>query len=163
MPKVFLLILPFLCAVVSCRTTSTSHAEGNAETAPDAFVQSSVEQIERDTLANDRKAEALALESEWLKLHVLVVEAEKYACECRDSELKLAAQMAHFGSIDQRIPREGFINSEQRARWNAQLEGRKKARITAEARANLLRRDLEDLRVEIVKEGFSVPTGSLVY
>jgi len=75
----------------------------------------------------------------------------------------LAAQMAQFGSMDQRIPGEGFINSEQRVRWNAQLEGRKKVRITAEARANLLRRDLEDLRVEIVKEGFSVPTGSLVY
>jgi len=163
LPKVFLLVLPFLGAVVSCRTTGTSHADGNAETAPDAFVQSSVEEIEQDTLANDRKAQALALESEWLKLRVLVVEAEKYACECLDSELKLAAQMAQFGSMDQRIPGEGFINSEQRVRWNAQLEGRKKARITAEARANLLRRDLEDLRVEIVKEGFSVPTGSLVY
>ncbi len=64
--------------------------------------------------------------------------------------------------MDQRIPGEGFINGEQRVRWNAQLEIKKKARVTAEARANLLRRDLEDLRVEIGQAGFSVTSGPIV-
>jgi len=97
-----------------------------------------------------------------LDLRAQLVEAEKYAIECRASELTLAAQMAKFGSIDQRMPREGFINAEQRVRWNAQLEIKKKARVTAEARASLLRRDLKDLHLEIDQAGFSVSQGPIV-
>ena len=118
--------------------------------------------INQAILENQKHGRALAFESEWLDLRAQVVEAEKYASECRASELTLASQMAKFGSMDQRIPREGFINAEQRVRWNAQLEIKKKARITAEARANLLRRDLEDLRIEIEQAGFSVSQGPII-
>ena len=121
-----------------------------------------MDDINKAIQENQKHGRALAFESEWLDLRTQVVEAEKYTSECRASELTLAGQMANFGSMDQRIPGEGFINAEQRVRWNAQLEIKKKARVTAEARANLLRRDLEDLRVEIERAGFSISQGPIV-
>jgi hypothetical protein len=121
-----------------------------------------VDNINQAIEENQKHGRALAFESEWLDLRAQLVEAEKYAIECRASELTLAAQMAKFGSIDQRMPREGFINAEQRVRWNAQLEIKKKARVTAEARASLLRRDLKDLHLEIDQAGFSVSQGPIV-
>ena len=162
MPKAFFFVLVTLCAACSCRTTSPLLTESQGEATADGFIHGSVEEINQGIEENQNHGRALAFESEWLDLRAQVVEAEKYASECRASELTLAGQMAKFGSMDQRIPGEGFINAEQRVRWNAQLEIKKKARVTAEARANLLRRDLEDLRVEIGQAGFSVTSGPIV-
>ena len=162
MPKAFSFVLVTLCAASSCRTTSSLPTESPAESATDGFTQGSVDDINQAIEENQKHGRALAFESEWLDLRAQLVEAEKYAIECRASELTLAAQMAKFGSIDQRMPREGFINAEQRVRWNAQLEIKKKARVTAEARASLLRRDLKDLHLEIDQAGFSVSQGPIV-
>jgi hypothetical protein len=162
LPKAFFFVLVTLCAASSCRTTSSLPAESPAEAKTDGFIHGSLDDINQAIKENHKHGRALAFESEWLDLRTQVVEAEKYASECRASELTLAGQMAKFGSMDQRIPGEGFINAEQRVRWNAQLEIKKKARVTAEARANLLRRDLEDLRVEIEQAGFSVSQGPIV-
>ena len=67
-----------------------------------------------------------------------------------------------FGSFDQRLPRTGFINDEERTRWNGQLEVKRANRITSEARASLLRRDLHDLSKSIEKEGYSMPAGLVI-
>lgn len=162
MPKALFFVLVTLCAVIACRTTSNLPTESKVEPNRDGFIHGSIEEINQAIEVNQKQGRALAYESEWLKLRAQVVDAEKYVSECRASELTLAGQMAKFGSMDQRIPGEGFINAEQRVRWNAQLEMKKKARVTAEARANLLRRDLEDFRVEIGQAGFSVPSGPMV-
>ena len=95
--------------------------------------------------------QSLQFESEWLKLRSQLIDAEKYALECRIAELKLAAEMTRFGSFDQKFPGQGFITDIQRDRWNTQLETKKATRITAEARANLLLRDLKDFEDNINK------------
>jgi len=162
LPKALFFVLVTLCAVIACRTTSNLPTESKVEPNRDGFIHGSIDDINQAIEVNQKQGRTLAYESEWLKLRAQVVDAEKYVSECRASELTLAGQMAKFGSMDQRIPGEGFINAEQRVRWNAQLEMKKKARVTAEARANLLRRDLEDLRIEIGQAGFSVPSGPMV-
>ena len=153
-------ILPLLCAVSSCRTGNNVDVDPVSRAPTDAFVHGSIEEINQQVLDNERQAKSLNWESKWLSLRARVVEAEKYACECRDSELKLAAQMAGFGAMDKKFSQGGFISDEQRNHWNTELRMKKDLRIGANARANLLRRDLEDLRKKILKEGISVPEGS---
>jgi hypothetical protein len=70
--------------------------------------------------------------------------------------------LARFGSLDKKLPGEGFIGGNQRVHWNAQLESMRSSTITAEARANLLRRNLFDLRQKIVDLGYQVPAGPVV-
>ncbi|MEK9772980.1 MAG: hypothetical protein VW576_05390 [Opitutae bacterium] len=147
--------------VTGCQTGSQPGIGQMQTDQIDGFTQKSFEKISLGQQENEEQKKSLNLESEWLKLRAQVVEAEKYACECRSSELNLVAEMARFGSFDQRLPESGFINEEERTRWNAQLEMKKTARVTAEARANLLRRDLHDLCKKIDQEGFQAPVGSV--
>ncbi len=154
--------LVIVVAVTACKTNRLPDPKLPDHGQVDGFSEVSYEKILSKLEKNKVLAKSLQLESEWLRLRALVVEAEKYSCECRTSELELATEMARFGSFDQRLPDGGFINDEQRTRWNAQLEVKKSTRITAEARANLLRRDLDDLKEKIIKEGYQVPVDSVI-
>jgi hypothetical protein len=128
----------------------------------DGFSHNSLVEVIQQAKDNQRKKKSLLLESKWLKLRLQVVEAEKYACSARSAELELASEMARFGSLDKKLSGEGFIGGNQRIYWNSQLESMRSSTITAEARANLLRRDLFDLRQKIVDLGYQVPEGSVV-
>lgn len=156
--------LLFFCliGISSCHFNRTATIDSDLPSKADGFSHNSFVKISQQAEENHRKKKSLVLESEWLKLRLQVVEAEKYACSTRSAELELAAEMARFGSLDKKLPGEGFIGGNQRAHWNAQLESMHSSTITAEARANLLRRDLFDLRKKIVDLGYQVPEGPVV-
>ena len=162
MLKVYFFPLLFFYWLTACQSGRSLNYTETKEVPLDGFSDISYEKItaELEDVQNNRKS--LQFEAEWLNLCTMVVDAEKYACECRLTELKLAKQMAKFGSFDHRMPDHGFIDDAERDRWNAQLEVKKSSRITAEARANLLRRDLSDLTEKIVDAGYQVPLGSVI-
>ena len=154
-------IFIWLISVTACQTSHQSNAGLVDSQSVDGFSSGSAETVSSLLDQNKARQKSLNLESKWLKLRSQVVEAEKYASECRISELELSAEMARFGAFDQRLPRGGFISQEQRTFWNAELEVKKTARITAEARANLLKRDLQDLRENIAQQGYQTPISSV--
>lgn len=153
MYKLIPFYLVFLLIFSGCQS---GRSLDSSEKPEDAFTQSSFEEISLELKEQDDLKQSLQFESEWLKLRSQFIDAEKYARECRIAELKLAAEMARFGSLDQRLPGQGFITDVQRDRWNTQLETKKATRITAGARANLLLRDLKDLEDNINKAGYQV-------
>ena len=155
------LILALVSVLSACNYHRVDSKESTSKASYDGFVQGSSEKVALQIEENILLEKSLIYESQWLKLRARVVEAEKFACECRSSELKLAIEMANYGNFDQRIPGEGFINEEQRIHWNAELQAIKATRITAEARASLLRRDLKDLRKKMMEQGYEVPEGSI--
>ena len=159
--KTFFISL-LLAWVAGCQSGRDPTAGQLGKGTLDGFEHRSYESIAAKLKKSEDRKKSLILEGEWLKLRAQVVDAEKYACECQLSELSLALEMARFGSFDQRLPRTGFINDEERTRWNAQLEVKRANRITAEARASLLRRDLHDLSKSIEKEGYSIPAGLVI-
>jgi len=151
-----------LILFLSACQVSNKAPSGAKDTIPtDGFAKDSYEEISRQLQESIDHEMSLNQESAWLNLRLQVVEAEKFATQCRSSELKLAAEMSRFGSLDKRLPKGGFIKEEERIRWNAQLDVKKSARITAEARANLLRRDLKDLTEKLLKDGYQAPAGSV--
>tara|TARA_B100002019_G_scaffold120056_1_gene103050 strand:- start:1761 stop:2252 length:492 start_codon:yes stop_codon:yes gene_type:complete len=151
--KLISFYLVFLLIFSGCQS---GRSLDSSEKPEDAFTQSSFEEISLELKEQEDLKQSLQFESEWLKLRSQFIDAEKYARECRIAELKLAAEMARFGSLDQRLPGQGFITDVQRDRWNTQLETKKATRITAVARANLLLRDLKDLEDNINKAGYQV-------
>ena len=151
-----------LVGISSCHFNRTVNIDSDLPSKADGFSHNSFVEIIQQAENNQRKKKSLVLESEWLKLRLQVVEAEKYACSARSAEFELASEMARFGSLDKKLPGEGFIGGHQRIHWNAQLESMRSSTITAEARSNLLRRDLFDLRQKIVDLGYQVPKGSVV-
>jgi hypothetical protein len=151
-----------LIGISSCSFNRTANINSDHPSKADGFSNNSYIEISQQAEENRRKKKSLVLESEWLKLRLQVVEAEKYACSARSAELELASEMARFGSLDKKLPGEGFIEGNQRIHWNAQLESMHSSTITAEVRANLLRRDLFDLRKKIVDLGYQVPEGPVV-
>ncbi len=153
MYKLISFYLVFLLIFSGCQS---GRSLDSSEKPEDAFTQSSFEEISLELKEQEDLKQSLQFESEWLKLRSQFIDAEKYARECRIAELKLAAEMARFGSLDQRLPGQGFITDVQRDRWNTQLETKKATRITAVARANLLLRDLKDLEDNINKAGYQV-------
>ena len=154
----------FFCLIAfsSCHFNRTGSVDSDLLSKADGFSHNSFVEISQQAQENQQKKKALVLESEWLKLRLQVVGAEKYACSARSAELELASELARFGSLDKKLPGEGFIGGNQRVHWNAQLESMRSSTITAEARANLLRRDLFDLRQKIVDLGYQVPAGPVV-
>jgi hypothetical protein len=154
----------FLCliGISSCHFNRTATIDSDLLSKADGFSHNSFVEISQQAQENQQKKKALVLEFEWLKLRLQVVGAEKYACSARSAELELASELARFGSLDKKLPGEGFIGGNQRVHWNAQLESMRSSTITAEARANLLRRDLFDLRQKIVDLGYQVPAGPVV-
>jgi len=154
----------FLCliGISSCHFNRAATIDSDLLSKADGFSHNSFVEISQQAQENQQKKKALVLESEWLKLRLQVVGAEKYACSARSAELELASELARFGSLDKKLPGEGFIGGNQRVHWNAQLESMRSSTITAEARANLLRRDLFDLRQKIVDLGYQVPAGPVV-
>ena len=152
----------FLIGISSCSFNRTANIDSDHPSKADGFSHNSFVEIIQQAEENQRKKKSLILESEWLKLRLQVVEAEKYACSARSAELELASEMARFGSLDKKLSGEGFIGENQRIHWNAQLESKRSSTIIAEARANLLRRDLFDLRQKIVDLGYQVPEGPVV-
>ena len=115
-------------------------------------------QIEENSL----KYNKLSDETDWLILRAKIVDAEKSACDARKSELKIAQEMARYGSLNANLSEQNeFIDQEQKVLWNARLEQRRNLRMKAEARARLLHRDLSDLRLKLVEKGYKVPANSV--
>lgn len=144
----------FIVAVTACRTSRTPVSSTGA-----GFSEDSYEKILTRIEENKVLGNSINLESEWLTKRLEIVKAKKYAQMCLDTELRLAADMSKFGSFDQRLPSGGFINDEERVRWEAQLKAKKSSRILAEARVNLLRRDLNEIEEKIIEKGYRVPIG----
>ena len=156
--------LVFFClaGLSSCQSSRTATTKPEHPPQLDGFSHNSFDDISQQAEENQRKQKSLAFESEWLKLRLQVVEAERYVCSARSAELELASEMSRFGSLDKKLPGEGFIRGNHRSLWNARLESMHSSTITAEARANLLRRDLFDLKQKIVDLGYHVPEGPVV-
>jgi len=151
-----------LAGLSSCQSSRTATTKPEHPPQLDGFSHDSFLEISQQAEENQRKQKSLAFESDWLKLRLQVVEAERYVCSARSAELELASEMSRFGSLDKKLPGEGFIRGNHRSLWNARLESMHSSTITAEARANLLRRDLFDLKQKIVDLGYHVPEGPVV-
>ena len=160
--KRFLLSYSLVIGLTACQSNHRMVSDAGKEQAIDGFAEKNYHGLLSGVKLEKARGEALRFESEWLKLRAQVVLAESYASDCRLSELELSAEMSQFGSLNQKLSQAGFITEDQRKHWNARLEVKKTNRINAEARANLLLRDLNDLNRQITKSGYKVLEGSII-
>jgi hypothetical protein len=160
--KGFFLTVLLVFGLTACQSNRQKGSGAGKVQSLDGFKEQNYQGLLSAVKLEKNRAQALRFESEWLKLRTQVVLAESYASDCRLSELELSAKMSQFGSLNQKLSEDGFITVNQRKHWNAQLEVKKTNRINAEARANLLRRDLHDLRQEITKSGYKVAGGAII-
>ena len=160
--KDFFLTYLLVFGLTACQSSHQTGSGAGKEQPLDGFAKQNYQGLQSAVKIEKAWAQALRFESEWLKLRAQVVLAESYASDCRLSELELSAEMSQFGSLNQKLSQDGFITDDQRKQWNAQLAVKRTNRIHAEARANLLRRDLNDLKQEIAKSGYKVAEGSII-
>ena len=98
------------------------------------------------------------MEVKWLVLRQKIVLAEIDAKLAKESEVRLALEMARFGEMEKMLPgEEGFIEQGQRRAWETRLRVRKEETAKAEAKVRLLIRDMNDLLGKLAHRGFKPP------
>ena len=98
------------------------------------------------------------MEMKWLVLRQKLVLAEIDTKLAKESEVKLAVEMARFGEMEKMLPgEEGFIDSSQRKAWGTRLRVRREETAKAEAKVRLLVRDMNDLLGNLTYRGFKPP------
>ena len=96
-------------------------------------------------------------------MRLKIVNAEKELNQAQLSRLSLEAGLARFEMINIKFPaEEGFMREQERLSWQARLQSRENDVLKARAQLNLYQRESDELRFEISKVGFSVPSISLV-
>ena len=111
---------------------------------------------EKNDLESQRKL--LEMEVKWLVLRQKIVLAEIDAKLAKESEVRLALEMARFGEMEEMLPgEEGFIEQGQRRAWETRLRVRKEETAKAEAKVRLLIRDMNDLLGKLAHRGFKPP------
>lgn len=102
----------------------------------------------------------LEMEVKWLVLRQKIALAEIDAKLAKESEVRLALEMARFGEMEKMLPgEEGFIEQGQRRAWETRLRVRKEETAKAEAKVRLLIRDMNDLLGKLAHRGFKPPVG----
>jgi len=100
------------------------------------------------------------MEVKWLVLRQKIVLAEIDAKLAKESEVRLALEMARFGEMEKMLPgEEGFIEQGQRRAWETRLRVRKEETAKAESKVRLLIRDMNDLLGKLAHRGFKPPVG----
>ena len=100
------------------------------------------------------------MEMKWLVLRQKIVLSEIDAKLAKESEVKLALDMARFGEMEKMLPgEEGFIEQGQRRAWETRLRIRKEETAKAEAKVRLLVRDMNDLLGKLTHLGYKPPVG----
>ena len=113
---------------------------------------------EKNELESQRKL--LEMEVKWLVLRQKIALAEIDAKLAKESEVRLALEMARFGEMEKMLPgEEGFIEQGQRRAWETRLRVRKEETAKAEAKVRLLIRDMNDLLGKLAHRGFKPPVG----
>lgn len=113
---------------------------------------------EKSDLESQRKL--LEMEVKWLVLRQKIALAEIDAKLAKESEVRLALEMARFGEMEKMLPgEEGFIEQGQRRAWETRLRVRKEETAKAEAKVRLLIRDMNDLLGKLAHRGFKPPVG----
>ena len=121
------------------------------------------EDLNANILVLERQRNALQYELQWLRARAKVARAEMELILALLSEKRLMAEMKRFSDKNQ-----GFASSDEfRSRqyqisWTAKLQERGKEDSKARAQVNLFSRELNELRFEISKNGFSSPSKRLV-
>jgi len=151
----------FLAFLISCNpkvvNTSTSVNQGHVHTRADGNAYNH----EREILEKENLR--IELEKKWISMRLKIVNAEKELNQAQLSRLSLEAGLARFEMINIKFPaEEGFMREQERLSWQARLQSRENDVLKARAQLNLYQRESDELRFEISKVGFSVPSISLV-
>tara|TARA_S200000501_G_C20530757_1_gene615545 strand:+ start:112 stop:615 length:504 start_codon:yes stop_codon:yes gene_type:complete len=157
-PTLFILCLLFFSSCGERKKQKISWVEGQG-TATD---QGS-EDLNAHYLVLERQRNALQYELQWLGARAKVARAEMELNLALSAEKRLMTEIRRFSDKNQ-----GFANSDElqskqyQISWDAKLEARGKEVTKARAQVNLFSRELNELRFEISKNGFSSPAKGLV-
>ena len=106
----------------------------------------------------ETKRKLLEMEIQWLVLRQKLVLSQIDAKLAKESEVRLAVEMARFGEMEKLLPgEEGFIEPGQRRAWETRLRVRREETAKAEAKVRLLVRDMNDLLGKLTHRGFKPP------
>ena len=121
------------------------------------------ENLNAHILALERQRNALQYELQWLGARAKVARAEMELNLALSAEKRLMAEIRRFSDKNQGFASSDEFRSKQyQISWDAKLQARREEVIKARAQVNLFSRELNELRFEISKNGFSSPTKRLV-
>jgi len=157
-PNLFILCLLFISSCGERKKQQVSWADGHGS----ATNQKS-EDLNVHILVLERHRNALQYELQWLGARSKVARAEMELNLALSAEKRLMAEINRFSDTNQVFARSDEFRSKQyQISWDAKLEARRKEVTKARAQVNLFSRELNELRFEISKNGFSSPAKGLV-
>ena len=121
------------------------------------------EDLNAQILALEKKRNVLQYELQWLGARAKVARAEMELNLALSAEKRLMSEIRKFSDKNQGFASSDDIQFKQyQISWDAKLETRRKEVRKARAQVNLSSRELNELRFEISKNGFSSPATGLV-
>ena len=150
----FTLLLIFLCSCTPKHSYQVSKRNSYTELDGESWenLEKKISQLEIQNLA-------LKFERRWLIARNKLVAAELELNLALSSKAKLHAEELKY--INE-IKGKNSSSNNDRIQWDSRLKSRANAISEARAKVNLVNRELNELRYEILQNGFSVPNGSLV-
>ena len=157
-PTLFILCLLFFSSCGERRKLQVSWLNGEGG----ATDQESTD-LNAHILALERQRNALQYELQWLGARAKVARAEMELILALSAEKRLMAEIRKFSDLNQGFASSNEFRSKQyQISRDAKLEARGKEVTKARAQVNLFSRELNELRFEISKNGFSSPAKGLV-
>ena len=121
------------------------------------------ENLNAHILLLERQRNMLQYELQWLGARAKVARAETELNLALLAEKRLMAEINRFSHKNQGFASSDEFRSKQyQIYWDAKLKTRGKEVIKARAKVNLFTRELNEVRFEISKNGFSSPAKRLV-
>ena len=150
----FTFLLIFLCSCAPKHSYQVSKRNSYTE-----LNGESCENLEKKITQLEIQNLALKFERRWLIARNKLVAAELELNLALSSKAKLQAEELKY--INE-IKGKNSSSNNDRIQWDSRLKSRANAISEARAKVNLVNRELNELRYEILQNGFSVPNGSLV-
>lgn len=150
----FTFLLIFLCSCAPKHSYQVSKRNSYTELNGESWenLEKKITQLEIQNLA-------LKFERRWLIARNKLVAAELELNLALSSKAKLQAEELKY--INEIKGKNSSSNNDW-IQWDSRLKSRANAISEARAKVNLVNRELNELRYEILQNGFSVPNGSLV-
>lgn len=157
-PTLFILCLLFFSSCMERKKQQVSWGGGQG-----IATDQESEDLNAQILILERQRNMLQYELQWLGARAKVARAEMELSLALLTEKRLMAEMKRFSDKNQGFASTDEFRSKQfQISWDAKLRARRKEVIKARAQVNLFSRELNELRFEISKNGFSSPSKRLV-
>ena len=157
-PTLFILCLLFFSSCGERKKQKVSWVEGKSTSTDQGS-----EDLNAQIFVLERQRNALQYELQWLGARAKVARAEMELNLALTAEKRLMAEIRRFSDKNQGFASSDEFQSKQyQISWDAKLATRRKEVTNARALVNLSSRELNELRFEILKNGFSSPAKGLV-